>query len=392
MIERHTLLNDEIFKKSKYVDMIQRHFGIKDLKKESKNKNSEFYGQYDILLDIFKTFELVANCFFSDSNISLADKTDKARDYVEQLIYNDYENSQKHKYTVRSIKGLCDKKATKLYNLMEKWQKVFKNITPKNATTSVELREVIEKIEKELKELEYVEFDSVVSDNITYRKNEIKYYKTYKKYISKFDPIYSKREDFIKDFKDNYYKHNGIVLTEEDITNFTNIFNTISYGNNGIINLIVESSIDTTELSERPTDEEIYKLYLKQNGINYDSVNYQVNVMAFRLSLEKLYQIGNKKMGLSFLEALCGYDLFYFLTVCEEIILTDKIKFSFVANDMNKILKDLKDVYNTIKNTNMTLEEVCEDNQKYYRETIIPAYEIIKDIIERNKDLFMEMS
>ena len=97
-------------------------------------------------------------------------------------------------------------------------------------------------------------------------------------------------------------------------------------------------------------------------------------------------------MGLSFLEALCGYDLFYFLTVCEEIILTDKIKFSFVANDMNKILKDLKDVYNTIKNTNMTLEEVCEDNQKYYRETIIPAYEIIKDIIERNKDLFMEMS
>lgn len=385
MANRHNTLTDEVFKNSKYIDMIQRHYGIKNFRKE-------YSSQYKILLDIFQTFILVSNCFNSDSNLSLADKTDNARTIIEKLIYNDYENSQKHKYSVRDIKDLLDKRARRLYNSMSEWQKVFATITTRNATTSIELKQIIETINKEMQELEFVEFDSVVSDNLTFKKNNSKYYKEYKKYICKFDPIYNKREDFIKEFKENYYKHNGITLTEDDITNFAYIFNLVSNGNNGFINVINEVAIDTTSLGDNATHEDIYKVYLQQNGMNYDSEDFKANAFAFNVVLEALYKKVNAKMPLSFMEVLSGYDIFSFLVICEETILQDNLKFSFVANDMNKIIADLKEAYKTLMQTQMTEEEIKEDNKRYYQETLIPAYNIIKDIIDRYKDYFMEVS
>ena len=59
---------------------------------------------------------------------------------------------------------------------------------------------MIATLEKEMNDLEYVEFDSIVNENITYQKNNVKNYKDYKKYICKFDYIYNKREEFINEF------------------------------------------------------------------------------------------------------------------------------------------------------------------------------------------------
>lgn len=385
MVEKYRVLTDDTFYRCKYVDMIQRHYGIKDLRKESQNKDSEFYGQYDILKDIFQTFKLVIRCFFSDSNVGIVTQAKKACEIIDELIYKN-ETSQKHKYSSSAIKELCDTRARRLYNLMVSLRNDDLLNIEANKT------KVLDRLKKEMKELEEVGFDNIVIDNITYKKNSVKYYKGFKKYISKFDYIYSKRDDFIKEFRDDYYKHYGIVLTDDDIDSFTKIFTTISYGNNGFINVITESGIDTTNLNYRLSDEEIYKIYLNHNGINYDSADYLINASAFRMCLEFLYKKVNARIGLDFIEVLCGYDLFSFLTICEETIMNDKLEFSFVANDMNKILKDLKDVYKVLTTTQMTLSEVKEDNQKYYNETLIPAYKIIKDIIKRNKDLFMEMS
>ena len=162
--------------------------GFKDIRKED-NK------QYRILLDIFQTFILVFNCIFSDSNKNKAEKADEARTIIEKLIYKDYENSQTHKYSVRDIKDMVDKRARRLYKYMEQWQKELMKITPKNANDSIFLNEMIATLEKEMNDLEYVEFDSIVNENITYQKNNVK---ASKSQLKEYIQIYA---DMVKKLK-----------------------------------------------------------------------------------------------------------------------------------------------------------------------------------------------
>lgn len=383
-MRRHNHLTDDIFKKCKYISTINRVFGFKDIRKED-NK------QYRILLDIFQTFILVFNCFFSDSNKNKAEKADEARTIIEKLIYKDYENSQTHKYNVRDIKDLLDKRARRLYKYMEQWQKELMKITPKNANDSIFLNEMIATLEKEMNDLEYVEFDSIVNENITYQKNNVKNYKDYKKYICKFDYIYNKRDEFINDFKEKYYKRTRISLTDNDIDMFRKVFTTIAYGNNGLINTINNTDLETRNLNDKSSDKYIYKAYLKLNGIDYNSDNFKIDVLAFSLMLQSIY---NKAMlkGLTKYDVLKNFDILTFLITCEKMILTDEVKFDFVDNDINGILLDLKDVYKTCSSFQMTYEEIGTDTKRFNEETLIPAYQIIRDIIERNKDIFMEIS
>ena len=383
-MRRHNHLTDDIFKRCKYIATTNRVFGFKDIRKED-NK------QYKILLDIFQTFILVFNCFFSDSNKNKADKADEARTIIEKLIYRDYENSQKHKYNVSDIKDLLDKRARRLYKYMEQWQKELMKITPKNANDSIFLNEMIATLEKEMNDLEYVEFDSIVNENITYQKNNVKNYKDYKKYICKFDYIYNKRDEFINEFKEKYYKRTRISLTDDDIDMFRKVFTTISYGNNGLINTINNKDLETKNINEKSSDKYIYKAYLKLNGIDYNSDNFQIDVMAFSLMLQYIYNRAMLK-GLNKYDVLRNFDILTFLITCEEIIITDEVKFNFIDNEINGILLDLKDVYKTCSSSQMTYEEIGTDTKRFNEETLIPAYQKIRDIIERNKDIFMEIS
>ena len=63
-----------------------------------------------------------------------------------------------------------------------------------------------------------------------------------------------------------------------------------------------------------------------------------------------------------------------------------------MEHDINGILLDLKDIYKTCSSVQMTYEEIGTDTKRFNEETLIPAYQIIRDIIERNKDIFMEIS
>lgn len=390
-MRRHNHLTDDVFKNSKYIATINRTTDFKDIRKETRKEKSEYFGQYDLILDIFQTFILVFNCFFSDSNKNKAEKADEARTIIEKLIYKDYENSQTHKYTVRDIKEIVDKRARRLYKYMEQWQKELKKITPKNANDSIFLNEMIATLEKEMNDLEYVEFDSIVNENITYQKNSVKNYKDYKKYICKFDYIYNKRDEFINEFKEKYYKRTRISLTDDDIDMFRKIFTTITYGNNGLINTINNTPLDTRNLNEKSSDKYIYKVYLKLNGITYDSDTFKTDVIAFSLMLQRLYDKAKVK-GINYIDVLKNFDMLTFLTICEETILTDEIIFDFVDNNINGILLDLKDIYKVLKSTTMTYEEITADTKRYNEEILIKAYQIIRDIIERNKDMFMEVS
>lgn len=158
MVEKYMVLTDDTFYRCKYVDMIQRHYGINDLRKESQNKDSEFYGQYEILKDIFQTFIIVFNHFYSDSNVGIETQAKEARISIEKLIYKN-DISQKHKYSANAIKELCDSRARRLYKLMESWQKD----DLLNIATNKE--KILTRLIKEMKELEEAGFDNVVSND-----------------------------------------------------------------------------------------------------------------------------------------------------------------------------------------------------------------------------------
>ena len=49
-------------------------------------------------------------------------------------------------------------------------------------------------------------------------------------------------------------------------------------------------------------------------------------------------------------------------------------------------------IHEAISLQKMTYEEIGTDTKSFNEETLIPAYQIIRDIIERNKGIFMEIS
>lgn len=385
MGKRHNLLTDDVFKNSKYITTINYATDFTDIRKEDNT-------QYKMILDIFKTFILLNNCFFSDSSLSYLDKVGNATDLLETLFeINDDESVVGVKYSVRDIKGICDKYCRHLYNLMSEWYNCLCYLSQKDIENSPQLKNILKNIENEMNILEYVEFDSIVKDNITYQKNNVKNYKDYKRFICKFDYIYSQREQFISEFKEKYYKRTRITLTDDDVNVFRKVFTTIAYGNNGLINIINNTPLDTRNLNEKSSDKYIYKAYLKLNGITYDSDTFKTDVENFSIMLQRLY-IKAKDRGLNYLDVLRNFDMLAFLTMCEETILIDKLKLSFTDNDINGILLDLKDTYKVLKSTTMTYEEITTDTKRYNEEILIKAYQIIRDIIERNKDMFMEVS
>lgn len=378
-MRRHNHLTDDVFKKCKYIAIINRVFGFKDIRKED-NK------QYKILLDIFQTFILVNNCFCSDSNLSMADKCNNARDIIEKLVYNDYENSQKHKYSVRDIKDLLDKRARKLYHYMEQWQKDLSNISTKNATTSIEVKQMLEVIDKEMNVLEEVGFDNVVSNDFEYQTKWLKYYTKYSIIISKFDNIYSDKENFIKNYKEYYYNENGVNLTDDDIEELTTLYRLVANVNNGLVKVISNYKIEDYNINERSSAKYIYKAYLKSLRIDYNNITtFEETSQIFKVALTILGNEVNKKGHFTIAEVIDNFDMFSFLISMEQIVEKD---IHSEHKDIDKILTDLKEVYRIINSI-----EDMNDLDKTIKEYYIPAYNIIKSIIKRKNNMcFVEVS
>lgn len=385
MGHRHNVLTDEVFKNSKYIDTIQRHYGIKNFSKEHKK-------QYKILLDIFQTFILVSNCFESDSNSSLADKTDKACNLMEKLLYNNFDESQKHKYSVRDIKNLCDKRARKLYNYMAVWQKQISSLTSKSVNTSIEVKQMIELIEKEMQDLENVGFDNVVSGNVTYQKNWVKYSNSYTMVMDKFNTNYGDNIKALEQYKQRIYNITGDYLTDNEMEEIKTIFRLVTNACNGLIKVICNYNIEDHNISDRSSAKYIYKAYLKSFKIDYNSINnFEEISQVFKMTLMWLTEYINKnKMPISTNEVLDNYDMLYFM-VNMEVFVNGNENISKMPKVLQKLVNDLKQVYEMIskaKNEPLVNNEYSSHITNYY----IPAYGLVKTIIDNNKDFFMEVS
>lgn len=195
MGKRHNTLSDDIFRNSKYVKTLEKELGIDNFRKEYKE-------QYDIMLNIYKTFILINNIIFADSNKSINDKIFEIELELEKCLFGSNDNdSEKYQYSTRTIKGLLDSNSRILFNKFIEWYDYLMNIN--------KLDQVKYDVEEEMKKLEDVNFDMVVKGGIEYEKNKDNNYKIF---ISKFNNLYTDYLVFRKQYKDDFSNNYGIWL------------------------------------------------------------------------------------------------------------------------------------------------------------------------------------
>ena len=145
MGKRHNTLDYKYFHKTKYIKTLEKIKHIDNLKKE-------YFDQFNIMYDIFKTLINVNNIIFSESNKTIDDKVFELTIELEKCLYGDKDNdSNKYKYSVRQINSLFDKHTRYLFKKFVEWYEYLDSIS--------EFEPIKEQIEFEMNRLDEKNFD-----------------------------------------------------------------------------------------------------------------------------------------------------------------------------------------------------------------------------------------
>lgn len=357
MGKRHNTLSDDIFRNCKYVKALEKELEIDSFKKD-------YNEQYNIMLDVYKTLIIINNIFFADSNKNKKEKTNEIIDTIEKAIYKSIDDDRA-KYSTRTLKALIDSNTRLLYNKFNEW---YENISyNENYFDTLKYE-----IEKEMSKLESIDFDKIEKTSIHYEKNKNSNYKIF---ISKLSNLYPLNKPIIEQFKADFSNNYGIDLTDKQMADISLIYELLACANNGVVNKIngIESS-HNIELDDRSTAEEYYTEYLKALHIDIKDIeSFKISSTEF---LSKCIDTSKKLVNdLSMEEFITNFDYYYFITTLKELE-NNNLKLS-ISNDLiNKIIKDLKDVYKLVAND----------------ENLNEAFIKIQAIIERNKNLFERLS
>lgn len=366
MGKRHNTLSDDIFRNSKYINALERELGIDDFRKEYKE-------QYDIMLEVYKMLITINNIIFADSNKSINDKIYEMELEFEKIVGEqvDEENDEKrkHKYSVRTLKGLIDSNTRYLFNKFVEWYDYLMNFN--------KLDMVRQEVEEEMTRLESIDFDKVVKGGIEYEKNKDSNYKIY---ISKFNNLYTDYKAFTKQYKDDFLNTYGIDLTSEEMRYIIFIYDMVAYANNGIVKKLYDKEPIDLGLDEKSSPEEYYKAYLSLLHIDIkDNDLFKNNSESFlekAIVVSKILIEKDQKTyySIELDDFINTFDYYYFMVSMQDII-DNKIKVVFDNILINKIINDLKEVYELVK----------EENYKV-------AFDRVQAIIERNKKMYERLS
>lgn len=361
MGNKHKVLNENTFRNSKYIQVVNKQIGCNDFKKFCED-NKDYKGQFDFMLDTFKTFILLRNCFFCDSNLSMNNKVENAQKIIGKYLFSDFdeENNEtisdegKSKYSVRFIQNVCEKYSTHLYRRIKEWYYDYLD----NYTLNSNINSVLDDIKDEMSRLESVGFDDYVKENINFKKNKDSNYKIY---ISKFDILYSDsqafEEEFIKEYNDNHIT----LLTEDELGNIYLVYTLMAKCCNGITILLENKPIEEFNINERTTPTELFNIYLRQLNLNQDRYDFRMEATQFMLNASLIYSECGKR-GLIFDEMMNNYDIYHFLIKMQDII-NDK-EFKITDEQIQKDFKDLKEIYDIIHSPVKGSDDVLENYKK----------------------------
>lgn len=364
MGKRHNTLSDDIFRNSKYVKTLEKELGIDNFRKEYKE-------QYDIMLNIYKTFILINNIIFADSNKSINDKIFEIELELEKCLFGSNDNdSEKYQYSTRTIKGLLDSNSRILFNKFIEWYDYLMNIN--------KLDQVKQDVEELMNKLEYVGFDNVIKGKIEYKKNKDSNNKIF---ISKFNNLYAENKAFLDQYKQDYNNTYGIDLNDNEMLEIAFIYDMVASANNGLVYFYSSEDISNYNLSEKSSYKEYYSAYLSALNIDFcDNTLFEENTEIFmQRCFKTIKRIEKQGKDVSLNKFIANFDYYYFRENFR--IIANKPDTIKIKNDLlNKIVKDLIEIYNLIEN-----EEEIENNYQL-------AFDKVQNIIDRNKNFFERLS
>lgn len=364
MGKRHNTLSDDIFRNSKYVKTLEKELGIDNFRKEYKE-------QYDIMLNIYKTFILINNIIFADSNKSINDKIFEIELELEKCLFGSNDNdSEKYQYSTRTIKGLLDSNSRILFNKFIEWYDYLMNIN--------KLDQVKQDVEELMNKLEYVGFDNVIKGKIEYKKNKDSNYKIF---ISKFNNLYAENKAFLDQYKQDYNNTYGIDLNDNEMLEIAFIYDMVASANNGLVYFYSSEDISNYNLSEKSSYKDYYSAYLSALNIDFcDNTLFEENTEIFmQRCFKTIKRIEKQGKDVSLNKFIANFDYYYFRENFR--IIANKPDTIKIKNDLlNKIVKDLIEIYNLIEN-----EEEIENNYQL-------AFDKVQNIIDRNKNFFERLS
>ena len=381
MGKRHNTLSDDIFRNSKYINTLEQALVIDDFRKEYKE-------QYDIMLDVYKMLITINNIIFADSNKSINDKIYEMELEFEKIVGEqvdeESDEKRKHKYSVRTLKGLIDSNTRYLYNKFIEWYNNFYTYSFDTLKNNVE---------QEMTRLENIEFDSVVKGGISYEKNKNSNYKIY---TSKIDYLYPNNSEGWKEYTQNFYDTYGIKLNEQEINDIYFVYKLIAYANNGIVKLLFQDEIKDFELTVQDNAEDYFKAYLTSLNIdikdNKKFMNKADNFLNELLITNNVImeQLENDTKNEHIIEIshieiepfIANYDLYFFYVNMEKIT-TGLYEFTIKADVVVKLVNDLKEIYNLMYDNVPTITD-----EKQVQE----AFGKVQNIIDRNKKMFERLS
>ena len=364
MGKRHNTLSDEIFRNSKYIKTLEKELGIDNFRKEYKD-------QYDIMLNVYKTFILINNIIFADSNKSINDKIFEIELELEKCLFGSSDNdSEKYQYSTRTIKGLLDSNTRILFNKFIEWYDYLMNIN--------KLDQVKKDVEEQMQKLEYVGFDNVIKGNLEYKKNKDSNYKIF---ISKFNNLYTDNKAFKDQYKQDFNDSYGIDLTDEEMLEISFIYDMVASANNGLSYYYSSEDISSYNLSEKSSEKDYYSAYLSALNIDFNDKDlFELNTEIFmQRCFNTIKRIEKQGKDVPLNKFIANFDYYYFrenFRIIEKKPSTIKIK-----NDLlKKIVNDLIDIYKLIEN-----EEEINNNYQV-------AFDKVQKIIDRNKNMFERLS
>lgn len=386
---RQDIINDNIFSKSLYIKTLEEELGIKNFKKEYRE-------QYEIMLDTFRTLILVNNAFYSDTNGGLEDRIELATNILAKYLYKDDSETTK-KYGSRKINNLFDEYCISLNKKLFKWYEVLQ--TPANylKTHPKELDIIKEEISNEIKILKFINYDYTIENNIILKKDSNT---KYSKYLSKFNYLNPQREQFIKEYKKDFYDTYKQMLSNEDIKNITYVYDLIVSLNNGIVDLINYNKPNEVNGFMITQDDNIFYYYLKRELKIKPLINstlYKEECNLFYTNLKKIvkfYELEkiksnddiqpfyDKRTKIYYL-AVNYYNFFLFKYNMDLLLKSNiTIKNKRIAKIMNDYILELKNIYNELLIIYNDFFEIFQD-KKISEENI----NILKNTLKRCKKI-----
>ena len=341
------------------------------------------------MLEVYKMLITINNIIFADSNKSINDKIYEIELEFEKIVGEqvdeESDEKRKHKYSVRTLKGLIDSNTRYLFNKFVEWYDYLMDIN--------KLDKVKKEVEEEMTRLENIGFDKVVKGSLQYEKNKNSNYKIY---TSKLDYLFPNNGEIWKGYEKDFFDTYGIQLTDREKNDIYFVYKLVAYANNGIVKLLYGYEISDIELTEKSNAEDFFKVYLKSLNIDIkENKRYmsKANIFLDELLITnnvQIEQLENSTKNKHIIEIgkqetttfVSNYDLYFFYLNMEKIK-TGLYEFTIKTDFIVKIINDLKEVHSLIYDNVPTIT-----NEKQVQEALVK----IQNIIDRNKKMFERLS